>query len=153
MQGYLCGCDLWTVGHKVVLEYVPSLPLFPYFFHQSVIPTFPEFFSFFLLCLFVYFFDGLWPLEMISLSPPAPTLILTSLQFCLVFHFRHTPRSREEGWKATVRSTFSVSEIESLRRIHSWLLSLIYKSEVYVIPYVIDKLHLSAVMDTHELVN
>ena len=31
-----------TVGYEVVLEHVPSLPLSPYFFHQSVIPTFPE---------------------------------------------------------------------------------------------------------------
>ena len=33
-----CGCDLLTVGHKVVLEHVPSLSLSPYFFHQWVIP-------------------------------------------------------------------------------------------------------------------
>ena len=37
----------------------------------------------FLMCSFVYFYDGLWPLEMISLSPPVSTLILTSLQFCV----------------------------------------------------------------------
>ena len=142
--------DSWTQGCSWICSILTLVPiLFSSVSHSYI----SWIFFFFLLCLFVYFFDGLWPLEMISLSPPAPTLILTSLQFCLVFHFRHTPRSREEGWKATVRSTFSVSEIESLRRIHSWLLSLIYKSEVYVIPYVIDKLHLSAVMDTHELVN
>ena len=40
--GYLCGCELWTVGHEVILEHVPALPLSPYFFHQSVIPTFPK---------------------------------------------------------------------------------------------------------------
>ena len=34
----ICGCDLWTVGYEVILEHVPSLPLSPYFFHQSVIP-------------------------------------------------------------------------------------------------------------------
>ena len=33
---------MWTVRHEVVLEHVPSLPLSPYFFHQWVIPTFPE---------------------------------------------------------------------------------------------------------------
>ena len=82
-KSYLCGCDLWTVGHEVVLEHVPSLPLSPYFFHQWVIPAFPEIKIFFLMCLFVYFFDGLWPLEMVSLPPPASTLILTSLQLCV----------------------------------------------------------------------
>ena len=41
-HSYLCGCDLWTVRHDVVLEHVPSLPLSPYFFHQWVIPTFPK---------------------------------------------------------------------------------------------------------------
>ena len=30
-MGYLCVCNLWTVGHEVVLEHVPSLPLSPYF--------------------------------------------------------------------------------------------------------------------------
>ena len=44
--------------------------------------------------LFVYFFDGLWPLEIVSLPP----LHLCSF-VCLVFHFRHTPRSREEAGK------------------------------------------------------
>ena len=55
MYRYLCGCDLWTVGHEVVLEHVPSLPLSPYFFHQSVIPTFPEKLNFFkYACLFTF---------------------------------------------------------------------------------------------------
>ena len=40
----VCVCDLWTVGHEVILEHVPSQPLSPYFFHQSVISTFPEIF-------------------------------------------------------------------------------------------------------------
>ena len=30
------------VGHEVVLEHVPPLPLSSYFFHQLVIPTFLE---------------------------------------------------------------------------------------------------------------
>ena len=45
MYRYLRGCDLWTIGHEVVLEHAPSLPLSPYFFHQSVIPKFPVIFS------------------------------------------------------------------------------------------------------------
>ena len=32
-----------------------------------------------LMCLFVYFFDGLWSLEMISLPPLASSLILTCI--------------------------------------------------------------------------
>ena len=41
--------DSWTWGCS------PSLPLSPYFFHQSVIPTFPEiFFKIFLMCLYIY---------------------------------------------------------------------------------------------------
>ena len=35
-------CDLWTVRQDIILEHVPSLSLYPYFFHQWVIPTFPE---------------------------------------------------------------------------------------------------------------
>ena len=54
---------------------------------------------------------------------------------CLVFHFRHTPRSREESWKATVWSTSSVSKPESLGWLDLWQLSLIYKSKVYIISY------------------
>ena len=76
---------------------------------------------------------------MISLPPPALTLIFTYLSYivfeCLVFHFRHTPRSREESWKATV------SEPESLSRLDSWLISLIYKSKAKCILYIIKELH------------
>ena len=100
MQGCLCGCDLWTIGHEVVLEHVPSLPLSPYFFHQLVIPTFLEIKKK-LMCLFVYFFDGLWPLEMIRVchhQHQHSFLHLCSF-VCLVFHFRHTPRSRKESWE------------------------------------------------------
>ena len=87
-----------------------------------------------LVCLL---FDDLLPLEMIWVchhQHQHSFLHLCSFVY-LVFHFRHTPRSREESWKATVWSTSSVSEPESLRRLDSWLLSLIYKSKVYIIPY------------------
>ena len=45
------------------------------------------------------FFDGLWPLEMVTLPPPAPTLILTSLQFC-VFSIPLQAHSQEAKRKA-----------------------------------------------------
>ena len=57
-----------------------------------------------ILCLFVYFCDGLWPLEMIRVCHHQHQHSVSHLCSCvrLVFHFRHTPRSREESWKATV---------------------------------------------------
>ena len=82
--------DSWTQG----CSWTCSIPtLVPILFSPVSHPYISwNFFKIFFMCLFVYFFDGLWPLEMISLPPPASTLILTSLQFvCLVFHFRHTP--------------------------------------------------------------
>ena len=51
--------------------------------------------------MFVYFFDGLWPLEMVSLPPSASTLILTSLQFC-VFSIplqAHSPEAERKAGK------------------------------------------------------
>ena len=130
---YACVCDLWTVGHEVILEQVPFLP-FPhtFFTSESVIPTFLEIKKKFCACWFT-FFDGLWPLEMIRFcyhQHQHSFLHLCSF-VCLVFYFRHTPKSGEECWKATGWSTSSVSEPESLRRLDSLLLSLIYKSEVY----------------------
>ena len=98
-----------------------------------------NFFKIFLMCLFVYFFDGLWPLEMIrDCHHQHQHSFLHLCSFvCLVFHFRHTPRSREESWpKQQFEALQSlVSGPESLRWLDSWVLSLIYKSEVYIIPY------------------
>ena len=91
----------------------------------------------FLMCLFVYFFDGLWPLEMIRVchhQHQHSFLHLCSF-VCLVFHFRHTPRSKEESWKATVWSTSSVSEPKSLRRLGAIISMIKFKSEVYIISY------------------
>ena len=62
------------------------------------------------------------------------SLHLCSLVY-LVFHFKHPPGSREERQRAIVWSTASVTEPESLRQLDSWLLSLNYKGEVYIIPY------------------
>ena len=85
-----------TVGHEIVLEHAPTLVLI--LFHQSVIPTFPEIKKKIFTVLYgftVYFFDGLWPLEMVSLQPSASTLILTSLQFCVFsIPLGTLPRSR-----------------------------------------------------------
>ena len=43
-MGVICG---QLIRYEVVLERVPSWPLSPYFFHQSIIPTLPEFFTVF----------------------------------------------------------------------------------------------------------
>ena len=62
------------------------------------------------------------------LSLQAPCNINThSYIFIVLFHFRYTPRRGEGSWKATKfeAGIFSVSEPKSLRRIDSWLLSLI----------------------------
>ena len=62
-----------------------------------------------LMCLFAYFFDGLWALEMIRVChhQHQHSFLHLCSYVCLVFHFRHTPRSREESWKATIWSTIS----------------------------------------------
>ena len=54
--------------------------------------------------------------EFATTSINTPFLHLCSFVY-LVFHFRHTPRSREQSWKATVWSNFSVYEPESLRQL------------------------------------
>ena len=128
---------MWLVDMRSFLNMFHPYPCPHTFFTSESSLHFLKSFKKFLMCLFVYFFDGLWPLEMIRVchhQHQHSFLHLCSF-VCLVFHFRHTPRSREESWKATVWSTSSVSEPESLRRLDSWLLSLIYKSEVYIIPY------------------
>ena len=51
--------------------------------------------------MFVYFFDGLWPLEMVYLPPSTSNLILTSLQFC-VFSIplrAHSPEAERKAGK------------------------------------------------------
>ena len=48
----------------------------------------------------------------------------------LVFHFRHTPRTREESQKAAIHSVTVLS-----LSLDSWLLSLNYKGKVYIVPY------------------
>ena len=123
--------DSWTWGHSWTCSIPTLVPiLFSPVSHPYISWNLKKKF---LLCLFVYFFDGLWPLEMVSLPPPASTLIFAVL--CVYYSTSGTlPRSREESWKATVWSTSSVSEPESLRWLDSWLLSLIYKSKVYIIP-------------------
>ena len=89
-----------TCGQLDVRSFLNILPLFPNFFHQSVIPTFPEFFPFFtvLVCLLFW-----WPLAtwMVSFPPSASTLILTSLQFC-VFSIpiqAHSPEAERKAGK------------------------------------------------------
>ena len=61
------------------------------------------------MCLLVYFFDGLWPLEIDeSLPPPASTLILTSLQFC-VFSIplqAHSPEGERKAGKQQFEALF-----------------------------------------------
>ena len=85
-----------------------------------------------LVCLL---FDGLWPLEMVNLPPPLSTHININTSnnthlcsfVCLVFHFRHTPQKQRGKLESNSLKHFpgSVSEPESLRRLDSWLLSLI----------------------------
>ena len=128
--------DSWTWGRS----WTCSIPtLVPILFSPVSHPYISwNFFKIFLMCLFVYFFDGLWPLEMIWVchhQHQHSFLHLCSF-VCLVFHFRHTPRSREESWKATVWSTSSVSEPESLRWLDSWLFI-----KAKCILYLIEELH------------
>ena len=61
-MGYLCSCGLWTVGHEVILEHIPSLrcpqffsPVIPYIFLDKKTDVVVD----------GLLFDGLWPLEMI----------------------------------------------------------------------------------------
>ena len=102
-------------------------------------PTFPEI-IFFLLYLFVYFFDGLWPLEMVSLPLPTSTLILISLQFC-VFSIplqAHSPEAERKAGKQQLEALPQyLSPSHSGGFTHGY--SLMYKSEVLL--YLTEELH------------
>ena len=102
--------------------FIPTLV--PIFFSQVSHPLiFWKKIFFNLMCLFVYLFDGLWPLEMVRVCHylhQHSFLHLCSF-VCLVFHFKHTPRSREESWKATVWSTQCLSLSHSIRRLGATL--------------------------------
>ena len=125
--GYLCRCDLWTVGHdSVILEHIPSIPSLhcPHtFFTSESSLHFLQIFNNYYAFLLTFLMALIWPLQMfwVCHQHQHSSCIFSCSFVYLVFHFRHTPRSREETWKATVWSTASVSEPESLRRLDSWL--------------------------------
>ena len=127
-----------TCGQLDIGLHVPVPTLVPILFSPVSHPYFLEITpKIFLMCLFVFFLMAFGHLKWLEFATTTSTLILTSAVLCLVFHFKHTPRSREESWKATVWSTSSVSEPESLRRLGAILsvIKLIYKNEVYIISY------------------
>ena len=124
--GYLCRCDLWTVGHdSVILEHILSIPFLhcPHTFFTSesslhFLQIFNNYYVFFAYFLMAF---GHFKCFEFSTSINTHSYIFSCSFVCLVFHFSHTPRSREETWKATVWSTASVSEPVSLRRLDSCL--------------------------------
>ena len=97
------------------------------------------------MCLFVYFFDGLWPfLNYFNLPPPASTCILTSSQFC-VFSIplqAHQEPERKAtslncGWVTTCTCIYStrlsrcrLTGVLTSGSQCSWLLSIPQETEL-----------------------
>ena len=130
--------DSWTLGHSWTCS-IPTLVPIP--FHQWVIPTFLEIKKKLnvLVCLLFW-----WPLATwndSSLPPPASTLILTSLQFC-VFSIPPQAHSQKQSGKQQFEALPQcLSLSHSIRRLGAILSMITLFIKVKCILYLIEELH------------
>ena len=86
--------DSWTWGCSCTYS-IPNLS--PYFFTSESSLHFLKIIKKKIYVLVCLLFDGLWPLEMIRVCHHQHQHSFLHLRSFVCFHFRHTPRSREES--------------------------------------------------------